>query len=115
MSIGAHTHTHRILAQLSEADQQQELGLSKEILQARLKQPILSVSYPVGGRDKFTAATKRLSKELGYTVGFSFYGGINRPGLTDPLDIKRMGIDITDAHCLSRARMVFTTAFGKTF
>lgn len=115
MSIGSHTHTHQILAQLSEADQRCELGLSRDLLEGRLKPPVQSVSYPVGGRDKFTAATKRLSSELGYKAGFSFYGGVNRSGQTDSLDIKRIGIDTTDSSSLSRTRMVLTMAFGKTF
>jgi len=115
MSIGSHTHTHQILSQLSEADQRKELVLSRDILQERLKQPVTSVSYPVGRCDMFTATTKRLCQELGYRLGFSFYRGNNRPGQTDPLDIKRLGINSTDTASLSRSRIVFTTAFGKTF
>jgi len=115
MSIGSHTHTHQILAQLLEADQRQELGLSRELLECHLRTPVLSVSYPVGGQDKFTATTKRLCKELGYALGFSFYRGINRQGRTDPLDIKRIGIDITDTPSLCRSRMILTSTFGKTF
>ncbi len=115
MSVGSHTHTHQIMAQLTEVDQRRELGLSRELLEGRLKTSVLSISYPVGGPDKFTATTKRLCGDLGYKVGFSFYGGINRTGQTDPFDIKRIGIDITDSPFLSRTRMVFTTAFGKTF
>jgi len=115
MSIGSHTHTHQILAQLPEADQRRELSRSRDLLQKHLTQPVTAISYPVGGPDKFTATTQKLCRELGYTLGFSFYGGINRPGQTDPFDIKRIGIDITDSAGLSRTRIVFTTAFGKTF
>lgn len=115
MSIGSHTHTHQILAQLSETEQRHELKLSKEILEERLRQPADSISYPVGGLDKFTSTTKRLCKELGYQAGFSFYGGINRPRQTDAFDIKRMGVDLIESADLSRTRMVLTTAFGKTF
>lgn len=114
MSIGSHTHTHQILAQLSETDQRHELAVSKELLEGGLEKPVLSVSYPVGGRDAFTATTKRLCGELGYKVGFSFYGGINRPGRTDPLDVKRIGIDSTDSSSLTRARMILTAAFGRS-
>lgn len=115
MSIGSHTHTHQILAQLSVADQRRELSVSRGMLQERLKQPIASVAYPEGALDKFTEATKRLCKDLGYTAGFSFYGGFNRPGRTDPFDIRRIGMYITDNPCLSRARIVFTTSFGRAF
>ena len=115
MGIGSHTHTHQILAQLPEADQRRELSRSRDLLQKHLTQPVTAISYPVGGPDKFTATTQKLCRELGYTLGFSFYGGINRPGQTEPLDIKRIGIDITDAAWVSRSRIVFTTAFGKTF
>jgi peptidoglycan/xylan/chitin deacetylase (PgdA/CDA1 family) len=115
MSIGSHTHTHQILAQLSEPQQRHELKLSKEILQDRLQQPVDSISYPVGGLDKFTATTKKLCKESGYQAGFSFYGGVNRPGQTDSLDIKRIGIDYTEPPGLTRTRIVLTAALGKSF
>ena len=115
MRIGSHTHTHQILAQLSEAEQRHELGRSRELLESHMKTPAQSISYPVGEVDKFTETTKRLCRELGYKAGFSFYGGINRSGQTDPLDIKRIGTEIIDTSALIRTRIVLTTAFGKTF
>lgn len=115
MSIGSHTHTHQILAQLPVADQRRELRLSRDLLEINLKKSVLAVSYPVGGRDKFTVTTKRLCREEGYELGFSFYGGINRPRQTDSLDIKRIGIEITDGPLLPRTRMFSTTVFGRTF
>ena len=114
MSIGSHTHTHQILAQLSETQQHYELKLSKEILQERLQQPVDSISYPVGVLGTFTTRTKQLSKDSGYQIGFAFYGGINRPGQTDPFEIKRIGIDATDTLSLSRTRIVFMSTFGKS-
>ena len=114
MSVGSHAHTHTILAQLSEAEQRRELALSREMLEGHLKHPIRSVSYPVGGRTRFTETTKKLCQELGYKMGFAFYGGINRPGQTDSFEIKRMGVDITDASCLLRARIVLTSVVGRS-
>jgi peptidoglycan/xylan/chitin deacetylase (PgdA/CDA1 family) len=78
MTIGSHTHTHRVLKTLPATDQEDELRISKEILHAKIGRPIRSIAYPVGGYTHFTGCTKNLAQMCGYQVGFSFATGINR-------------------------------------
>jgi peptidoglycan/xylan/chitin deacetylase (PgdA/CDA1 family) len=106
MSVGAHSHAHPILARLPEAEQRRELAESRRILEEALGGPILTMSYPVGGRRDFSATTKRLCREAGYRLAFAYYGGINRPGHTDPFELLRMPVDRYDGLPLLRTRAV---------
>jgi peptidoglycan/xylan/chitin deacetylase (PgdA/CDA1 family) len=102
MSIGSHTHSHRILAGLPEADQIVELARSKETLEQELGRTVDTISYPVGDPSSFTLLTQRLARAMGYRLGLSYYGGVNRVGHADPLDVRRFGIE--RYHTLPRFR-----------
>jgi peptidoglycan/xylan/chitin deacetylase (PgdA/CDA1 family) len=92
MSIGAHTCTHPILAQLGTVEQQREIAESKSLLEAQLGTRIDTFAYPVGSRDAFTGETVELLRASGYRAAFSYYGGINTPGNVDPFDLKRIPV-----------------------
>ncbi len=70
--VGGHSHTHRILAQLSEAEQRQELSQSKAILQSVLGVPVRSLAYPVGAEGHYTSRTCEIAREVGYDCAFNF-------------------------------------------
>jgi hypothetical protein len=53
---------------------------------------IRSLAYPVGNRAAFSPATQDAVRQAGYAVGFSFYGGTNRPPRVNPYDVKRFAI-----------------------
>jgi peptidoglycan/xylan/chitin deacetylase (PgdA/CDA1 family) len=106
MAIGSHTRSHQLLARLSETEQREELSSSKSRLEAELGAPVQTISYPFGYRQAFTETTKSLAREAGYQLGFSFYGGINRPGRTDPLDIRRIDVQSGVTFPLFRARTI---------
>src|SRR5581483_7874118 len=53
MAFGSHTHNHEILSKIAPARQFEELQVSREILEAELKQTIDTLAYPVGARDTF--------------------------------------------------------------
>jgi peptidoglycan/xylan/chitin deacetylase (PgdA/CDA1 family) len=114
MTIGAHTVNHPILARLTESEQRYELAESKHQLEHELKQPVDAVAYPVGGKSAFADMTKRIAGELGYRLGFSFYGGINWPGDHDCLDLRRCAVDASTPFEMLRAQAVFYSAFGKS-
>ena len=92
MAFGSHTHSHHVLSQMGPEEQRNELARSRAELQARLGVVIDVVSYPVGLRNSFTAQTLDLAKDVGYRAGFSYYGGTNRRGSTQSLDIRRVGV-----------------------
>jgi peptidoglycan/xylan/chitin deacetylase (PgdA/CDA1 family) len=93
MDIGSHTHTHRVLAHLTEREQKAELGNSRDILESQLGAPISSVAYPVGSRSAYTLETCNLAKETGYRFGFNFQRRNNRLPLGRPLDISRLAVN----------------------
>jgi peptidoglycan/xylan/chitin deacetylase (PgdA/CDA1 family) len=94
MCVGSHTHTHRLLYFLSCEEQREELARSRSLLRERLGVDARSIAYPVGSRGYFNATTRRVMGELGYRLGFSFYGGWN-PSPADPYDIRRIQVDHT--------------------
>lgn len=96
ITVGSHTHTHRVLSTLNEREQFYELKKSKEILEQRLKRTINSMSYPVGGYLHFSDRTKELAEEAGYKLCFSYETGYNRKKL-DAYDIKRIGLSNTNS------------------
>ncbi len=77
MTIGSHTHTHRVLSTLSRAEQINEFKTSKTILESRLGTSIRSVAYPVGGYDDCHVETGELAENCGYKLGFTFQTGFN--------------------------------------
>jgi Polysaccharide deacetylase len=114
MSIGSHTHSHRILSALDESGQRHELSWSKQILEAEIGRPIDAVAYPVGKPFAFNALTKRLAHEIGYRIGFSYYGGFNRPGHVDLLDLRRVTVECEDSFPQFRTRATLQTLLGRS-
>jgi peptidoglycan/xylan/chitin deacetylase (PgdA/CDA1 family) len=90
ISIGSHTHTHRVLARLEEPAQQWELRESKAALERHLGQPVDTIAYPVGRYGNFTSATMRIAGECGYKAAFSFRTGENERAAINPYDIRRI-------------------------
>ncbi len=93
MAIGAHTHTHRLLGRLPADEQLAELAGCRRILRDQGGVEADTIAYPVGLRTSFTAETKSIAQQAGYRAGFSFYGGVNRPGQIDRFDVRRVGVD----------------------
>ena len=90
MTIGGHSHTHRPLATLADAELQKDLDQCRGLLNRRLNpQPMWPFSYPYGKKSSFTvSATERL-KELHFDCAFSTETGPNFPG-TDLFQLRRM-------------------------
>ena len=89
MAIGSHTHSHEILARLSEEEQTRELEMSRSILRDHLGTEPKALSYPVGMRNCFSTYTQNAAERAGYRIAFSFYGGLNRPGSMRRFDVLR--------------------------
>src|SRR5690606_32229872 len=78
MDIGSHTRSHKILSQLGEKEQKEELTASKAIIEEKLGEPIHALAYPEGGRKSFTDRTCELAEECGYRLAFTFISGFNQ-------------------------------------
>ena len=108
MNIGSHTHSHRLLKNLSLDEQRTELEKSKALLESGLGASISWLAYPVGRRDAFDERSRRLARECGYELAFSDYGGLNRSG-QDPYDVLRNPVE--SEHDFDRFRWRAMVAF----
>ena len=100
IAVGSHTLTHQILSKLPGREQAREVLESRALLERRLGVAIRSLAYPVGQRHTFSPATKQALHHAGYAVGFSHYGGSNRPPRVDPYDVRRFTISGQPSHRL---------------
>lgn len=114
MGIGSHTHTHThsILSGMEEAAQIRELEASKTIHERETGSAISTLSYPVGSRSAFSETTKRVAREAGYKMAFSYYGGVNTADRFDPFDVLRLGVEVNESMSLFRVRLVLNSVFG---
>lgn len=94
MSIGAHTVTHPVLSRLSPDDQNLEVCESRLRIEREIGTPVTSLSYPVGNREAFNAATREALSHNGFDWAFSYYGGHVRGGdEIDRFDIPRVAVE----------------------
>ena len=115
MSVGSHSRTHRDLGRLTDDEQRAELVESRRALERKLGREVVTLAYPYGWPGTYNATTARIAREAGYRLAFSSLSGINRPGATDPHDLRRLGVGFADSPALLRARWALLGAFGKSF
>lgn len=75
VDIGSHTMSHQILSKLSLPEAKEEVGQSKRTLEAHIRQPVQTLSYPNGQITDFTSDIEYLVKELGYSCACSTIWG----------------------------------------
>lgn len=69
-TIGAHTHSHPVLAELDDGRARDELVRAKDLLEHRLGFPVTSMAYPYGKAGRhFTRRTMELAEAAGYRHG----------------------------------------------
>jgi len=105
MGIGAHGHTHTVLATLDAAAQRAELGTSKAILEREIGKPVRSVAYPVGGHEHFTSETRKAAEACGYRAAFSFATGTNTWHNMDRFAIARVSAPVSMSLTVAKARL----------
>ena len=115
LTVGSHSHGHHKLAGLDDDSQRNELGRSKQILEAHLGREVRALAYPYGWLGTYTTATKRIAAEAGYYLAFASLEGVNRPDALDKFEVKRLGIGSADSPALLRARTALYAAFGASF
>ena len=73
-SFGSHTLTHPLLTRIPLKQVQNEIHLSKDIIEQQIGKPVNSFSYPKGN---FDSGIKGIVKEAGYSVAVSTIPGHN--------------------------------------
>ncbi|MEW6102055.1 MAG: polysaccharide deacetylase family protein [Candidatus Omnitrophota bacterium] len=107
-SVGAHTKSHGILAELSSDKVIEEISESKERLERELGASVVSFAYPKGKTRhcnlEFSAS---VLKEKGFKLAVTTVGGINTLSLTDkPFFLKRVGTSFDDPFIFFKARLL---------
>jgi peptidoglycan/xylan/chitin deacetylase (PgdA/CDA1 family) len=100
MAVQSHTRSHRILVTLDEKSLDEELGGAREELEHQLRERVIAVAYPVGRSLACAPAARRAIRRAGYELGFSNGTGLNTTFRFDPLEIRRLSleVDLTDAY-----------------
>jgi peptidoglycan/xylan/chitin deacetylase (PgdA/CDA1 family) len=93
MTIGGHTVTHPVLANLDEERQRDEIQGCKARIEMELRQTMTLFSYPVGGKTSFNATTQRYLREAGVRYAFSYYGGVSGFKGLNCLDVRRVAVE----------------------
>jgi D-aspartate ligase len=115
VEIGSHTMTHPTLAHLNDPQEiEYELMESKRILEDRLHQNILAMSYPTGGPDSYSDEIIRHVKRLGYSFAATYVHGTNdlRNGHSEFYQLKRIDADKQPLHKI-RIKLAYPGLFGK--
>ncbi len=103
MSVQSHTCSHRTLQTVPTARLYDELGGSREVLERELGERVRAVAYPVGKRLGSAPQIRAAVRAAGYELGFSNHSGVNNVWTFDPLDARRLSLDIDlpEAHFLA--------------
>ena len=74
ISFGSHTLTHPLLSRIPRKRVEEELCLSKDIIEQQIGMPVTTFAYPSGD---FNSETKELVRESGYAAAVSVTAGHN--------------------------------------
>ncbi len=89
VAIGAHTHTHPLMNQITLDQAREEAERSREELQQRMGTEIRSFCYPAGGVSDEVASMLR---EIGYSAAFTTKRGVNDFDTCDAMRLHRINV-----------------------
>ena len=92
MTIGAHSHSHRIFSSLSAEELSHELSHSKMLLEEKLTNKVLSISYPVGNASTYNKYMFDEIEQQGYQLAFTFRYFINQELSPNKFQLGRFSI-----------------------
>lgn len=91
VTVGSHSHSHRVLKTLDRPSVDDELRSSKALLESKVGVEVRTLAYPCGSYEDFDQAVQRAAVAAGYRLAFSFNTGVQRFGQLAPFDIRRLG------------------------
>jgi peptidoglycan/xylan/chitin deacetylase (PgdA/CDA1 family) len=115
MSVGSHTHTHQVLAKLTDVEQIEEMHRSRTVLQERLSIEAEAVAYPVGSARALNPSSEVAAKEAGYKLGFRNDGGVNLGADRSPYQLHRIPMACDVAMPLFRFRTAVAVSMNRRF
>lgn len=91
VTIGAHSHTHPVLATLSDDMAYHEIERSKKVLCSHLERDIRHFAFPFGGLGEITERDIRFVKEIGFSSAVTaLRGGIRTNKAIDLFALPRV-------------------------
>ena len=109
MTVGAHTMSHPILAQMPPELAQQEIQECRAGLESYLQREVWALAYPFGHEGSAGSREMRMAGEAGYTCAFLNYGGgvsqrtsprfgLPRAHVTAGMNLPEMEANLTGFH-----------------
>jgi peptidoglycan/xylan/chitin deacetylase (PgdA/CDA1 family) len=77
ITFGAHSCSHAILSSLNEDEQNDEIRISKQIIEENLDEEVDTFAYPNGTRQDFNSETIEAMKNNGIKYSFTMIPGVN--------------------------------------
>ena len=96
VTIGSHTHSHYNLKNCDVEIINNELLLSKKLIENKTKKECLYFSYPHGKKRSFSELTKELLKKTDYKCALTTEPGMN-DGTSDIFKLKRYSVSNNDS------------------
>lgn len=103
VTFGAHTRHHVALTRVGLDRARHEIRRSLDDLIRELGEGRRAIAYPYG---MCSPAVARIAQEEGCLLGFTGEDGLNTPGRTDPLGLRRTNITLRTSPTLFALRMV---------
>ena len=100
--LGAHTHTHPVLPNLTAADRRREIAGSKTALEQEFGVPVLSFAYPFGIYGEADVAAVR---DAGYRYAVTTNAGVSRDVNDDAFALRRVKVSGKDGLLAFRLRL----------
>ncbi len=110
IEVGAHTHTHPQLDMLSASSAQNEIVISKKILEDHLGQKVSSFAYPFG---YYTPTTQRLVQAAGYTSACAVKHAMSSAS-TNPFVLARLMVKPTTNIKIFATLLTDTSSYATT-
>ncbi len=92
MTIGAHSHSHRIFSSLNAEELSHELSYAKKLLEEQLSNKVVSISYPVGNASTYNNEMFDEIERQGYQLAFTFRYFINQEVKHNKFQLARFSI-----------------------
>ena len=102
VELGAHTHTHPVLPQLSEREAREEIEGSRREIEERTGATVTAFAYPAG---LYSARHRELVAAAGYSLAVTTDPGLNVRG-TSRFSLRRMVVEGCDRASLFEAKLL---------
>ena len=92
IAIGSHGVSHVCMTRMPKEKARQELIDSKKCIEDKLGRPVRHFAFPNGMAEDFNDELRAEVTRAGYRSTASVERGLNIPGITDALNLKRIGL-----------------------